>query len=370
MKGQLSIPPELIPGDPRFGVGPSLVPREHLRALNETGIKFLGRGHRKEGVKNLVKSIQSGLAQYFDLPQDYRVILGNGGATLLFDAVGLGLVERRITHFVCGEFSQKWYQSSAAIPWIESDLVKKDFGEGITPTAAPESDTVATTLNETSTGVMVDKLPQVDEETLLCVDATSGAGQIPCDLSQVDLYFFSPQKIFASEGGLYLAILSPKAIERASIVEKQSRYIPPFMSWTKALESGQKHQTYTTPALVTLFFLNKQIEQMNSLGSEKVNSMARKKAQLIYTWAEEKDYLSCYIKEEKYRSLSVATVDVDPSINVDDILAFLNKKGYAYDINAYRKLGRNQFRIGLFHNIEYSDLEKLTKLLSYLIEQS
>ena len=359
----------LLPSDPRFGVGPSRIPPEHLQALVETGYNLMGTGHRQQAVKNLVKNIQQGLIQYFNLPSSYRVVMGNGGATLLFDSIGLGLVKKTITHFVCGEFSHKWHTSSNAIPWIEAVSIKKDFGEGMTPQCPPKSDTVAITLNETSTGVMVDMLPHPDEKTLLCLDATSGAGQIPWNVGDVDVAFFSPQKIFSSEGGLYIAILSPKAVERAKeVATDNSRYIPPFMSWITALDNAQKYQTYTTPALATLFILNKQLEKMNHIGAEKVFQESQKKAELVYGWADEKDYLSCYIKEKRYRSLSVATIDVEPQIDVPELLKYLAEKKLVYDINAYRKLGRNQFRISLFYNIDYSELEKLTRLLSHLIE--
>ena len=360
---------KLLPDDPRFGVGPSRIPQKHLQALAETGYDLMGTGHRRQTVKELIKNIQQGLGQYFHLPPSYNVVLGNGGATLLFDAIGLGLVKKTITHFVCGEFSAKWYKSSDAIPWIEAIPIKKNFSEGITPFCPQESDTLAVTLNETSTGVMVDELPTPGVDTLLCLDATSGAGQIPWDIDKVDVAFFSPQKIFSSDGGLFIAILSPKAMKRVEeIAADSSRYIPPIMSWSIALENAKKHQTYTTPALATLFLLNKQIEKMNRIGSEKIFQESLKKAELIYTWAEEKDYLSCYIKEKLYRSLSVATIDVEPQIDVPKLLKYLAEKKQVYDINSYRKLGRNQFRISLFYNIDYSELEKLTRLLSHLIE--
>ena len=360
---------KFLPRDPRFGVGPSRIPTEYLQALVETGYGLMGTGHRRQAVKDLIKNIQEGLARYFNLPPSYQVILGNGGATLLFDSIGLGLVKKNITHFVCGEFSNKWYKSSQSIPWIEATSIKKEFGEGITPYCPPESDTIAVTLNETSTGVMVNKLPTPNKETLLCLDTTSGAGQIPWSTDDVDVAFFSPQKIFSSDGGLYVAILSPKAVTRAKeIAGDSSRYIPPFMNWITALDNAQKNQTYTTPAIATLFMLNKQLEKMNQVGAKKVFQESQQKAELVYDWADKKDYLSCYVKEKSYRSLSVATIDVDPKVDVPKLLQYLAEKRLVYDINSYRKLGRNQFRISLFYNIDYSELEKLTHLLSHLIE--
>lgn len=362
-------PKELRPTDPRFGCGPSLIPVEFVKRLAETDVHLLGTSHRKAPVKNLVREIQEGLVKYFDVPADYTVCMGNGGATLLFDMIGLGLVEKKIAHFTCGEFSSKWYKSSEMIPWIEAEEHSVDFGNGITPEALAGFDVIACTLNETSTGVQLDSIPEVDANTLLCVDATSGAGQCPIDVSKTDLFFFSPQKVFASEGGLFIAIMSPKARERAlKIAEDKNRYIPGIMDWKTCIDNSDKNQTYNTPSLSTLFFLNEQVKLMNKDGYASVQEQARKKADLVYNWANEKAYLSCYITEERYRSVAVACIDVDEKIDVNPLIKKLESEKIVYGIDAYRKLGRNQFRIGLFHNIAFSDLEKLTKLLSHAIE--
>lgn len=369
MFDQLEIPKELIPSDPRFGCGPSLIPVSFLNDLAASGTELMGTSHRKKPIKNLVKSIQEGLSQYFSLPSDYSVVVGNGGATFLFDAIGLGMVEKKATHFTCGEFSEKWFKSSKLIPWIEAENVAVEFGKGITPEDREDADMICCTLNETSTGVQLDSLPTVGGNRILAVDATSGAGQVPCDVSKTDLFFFSPQKVFASEGGFYVAIMSPKARERAlKMAEDKSRYIPEIMSWKHAIENSDKNQTYNTPSVSTLFFLNEQVKLMNKIGYGQVQEQAAQKAKLLYSWANEKDYLSPYIKEEKYRSTAVATIDVDDSIDTESLLARLENQKIVYGIDAYRKLGRNQFRISLFHNISYADLEKLTKLLSYAIE--
>ena len=365
----LEIPKNVIPTDPRFGSGPSLVPVEFLNALAKTGTEFMGTSHRKPAVRNVVKEIQDGLMKYFNLPSDYLVVMGNGGATLLFDMIALGLVEKKVSHFTCGEFSEKWFKSSKLVPWIEAEQVAVPFGKGINGKAVPGSDVIAVTLNETSTGVQISALPQVDANTLLAVDATSGGGQCPCDLSKVDVFFFAPQKVFASDGGLWIAIMSPKARARAAkIAGDKSRYIPDIMSWTHAITNSEANQTYNTPALATLFFMNEQVKEMNKLGYAEVQKLAQKKADLLYGWAESKPYLSCFIEEKEFRSIAVATIDVDSRVNCDDVIKFLEKKKYVYGIDGYRKLGRNQFRISMFHNISYDNLERLTKLLSHMIE--
>jgi len=364
----LVIPKELYPSDPRFGVGPSLIPKNHLDNLAKEWQSTLGRSHRKPIVKDICKEIQLGLAKYFNLPKDYEVLLGNGGATFLFDMIGLGLVEKQSLHFVSGEFSDKWYLSHKNIPHIEAHKVGVNFGEGINPKFDKNYDMICCTLNETSTGVMLSELCDVDEKTLLAVDATSGAGQIKLDFSKVDLYFFSPQKVFASEGGLYIAILSPKAIKRAEDLSQRNTYTPEVMKWQHALTNSRAHQTYNTPSVSTLFLLNEQIKAMNELGEDKVIEFAKYKANFLYKWAQSKSYLSCFIKEEQFRSISVATIDIDKSINADDLENKLSELGIIFDINGYRKLNRNQIRISLFHNITLDNIIKLTEVISYAIE--
>jgi phosphoserine aminotransferase len=363
-------PSNLIPSDPRFGSGPSLIPVEFLEQLKGTGDQLLGTSHRKPPVKKLVKGIQEGFQKYFSLPEGYLVALGNGGATFLFDMIALGLVKKKITHFTCGEFSDKWFKASDLVPWIESEKVSVPYGEGVLGEDRADSDVIAVTLNETSTGVHLPEIPQIDKDTLLCVDATSGGGQVPCDVSKVDVFFLSPQKVFASEGGLWVAVLSPKAQKRAKeIAEDSSRYIPQIMSWTHAITNSEKNQTYNTPAISSLFFLNRQVERMVEQGPDEVISLAKEKAKHVYSWAMEKEYLSPFIQDEKFRSVAVATVDVDDKVDVSALLKVLEAEKTVYGIDPYRKLGRNQFRISLFHNIQLEDLKKLTALLSKAIEE-
>lgn len=364
------VPSDLIPSDPRFGVGPSLIPVEAVENLAKTGHHLLGTSHRKDAIKNLVKELQEGIRTYFNLPHDYEVVLGNGGATFLWDMIGLGLVEKSSLHFVCGEFSEKWYKAHKLIPWISAKEIKVENGEGVNPREKDGYDFICCTLNETSTGVMLSDIPKLkNPDTLLAIDATSGAGQIAVDFNKVDLYYFSPQKVFASEGGLYIAIMSPKAIARAKkIQEDKSRYIPEVMKWSHAIENSKLHQTYNTPAISTIFYMNEQMKLMNKLGEKKVIELAKKKAELMYGWAEKKSYLSPYVKNPEFRSDAVVTIDVDEKYKVEDLTKVLRAQKIVYDIDAYRRLNRNQLRIALFHNVSYENLEKLTKIVDLAIE--
>jgi phosphoserine aminotransferase len=367
----LVLSPELLPSDPRFGVGPSLVPMDYLEALLATGHHLLGTSHRQMAVRSVVKEMQDGFRKYFNLPEDYVVLIGNGGATFLFDMIGLGLVKEKSAHFTCGEFSEKWFKAHANINWIQAEQIAVPYGEGVNPGLVKGADLICCTLNETSTGVMLTELPKHDDpDVLLAVDATSGAGQIPVDMTLIDFYFFSPQKVFAGEGGTYIAFMSPKAQARAKEVAKLKRYSPIVMSFEHAIENSIKNQTYNTPSVINFFLINEQLKRMNALGEKKVVELAKAKAQMIYAWAQSKRYLSAFVKEEKFRSIAVATIDVDNRFNMDELAQKLRDLQVAYDIEGYRKLGRNQLRISLFHNIQMTDLKKLLDIISYAIEQN
>jgi phosphoserine aminotransferase len=365
----------VIPTDPRFGCGPSLVPVSYLESLAKTGKHLMGTSHRKSAVKNVVKNIQDGLRQYFQLPEDYSIVLGNGGATFLFDMITLGLVEKKVLHYTCGEFSRKWFEFSAKVPWVSATEETVPVGSGIDPHMKAGFDTICCTLNETSTGVQIAAFPhQRQDDALLVVDATSGGGQVPCDIRGVDVFFFSPQKVFASDGGLFIAIMSPRARARALAIEalhdQGERYIPGIMSWKNALENSDKNQTYNTPAIATLFFMQEQVKAMNAFGGyQAVIKAAKEKADFIYAWAKERPYLTPYVGEEKYRSIAVATIDVSDQYPIDELLGRLEKLKLVYGIDSYRKLGRNQMRIGLFHNISLDDIKKLTQLIDQAISQ-
>ncbi len=330
----------------------------------------MGTSHRQAPVKQVVREIQEGLKNYFSLPADYQVVLGNGGATMLWDMIGLGLVEQASQHFTCGEFSEKWHHAHSLIPWIKTSQEKVNYGEGIRPYEVAGCDMVCTTLNETSTGVQNTFLPAViSPDVLWAMDATSGAGQIPVDIKRVDLYYFSPQKVWASDGGLFVAFLSPKAQERIrKVASDKSRYIPESFKLIHALELGLNHQTYNTPALATLFLLNEQVKLLNQLGESAVAKQAAAKAQWLYDWAEKRPYLSAFVTDPTYRSQAVATIDVAPRYSVPDLTSMLRRQQVAVDIDGYRKLGRNQLRIAFFHNISLEDLMKLTQAIDLAIE--
>ena len=293
----LKIPTNLIPTDPRFGSGPSVIPVDHLKKLAEYCPHLIGTSHRKNQVLDLVKELQHNLIQYFNIPKDYSIILGNGGATFLWDMIGLGLCESSSLHYTCGEFSQKWYAAHKKIPWIKTKNKSADFGQGIKAEFEEGFDLLCTTLNETSTGVQNTYLPTVSDQCLVLVDATSGAGQISCDLTKCDLYYFSPQKVFGGDGGLFLGFMSPKARARAEKIQKDNkRYIPVIMDWGLCLDNSSKYQTYNTPSVINIILINEQLKLMNQWGAQKVEAIAKKKADLLYGWAESKPYLKPLFK--------------------------------------------------------------------------
>lgn len=367
----ITIADELIPSDPRFGVGPALIPVEFLESLAKTGNKLLGTSHRKPAVKNLVKEMQDGIRTYFKLPADYEIVIGNGGATFLFDMIGLGLVEKKSAHFTCGEFSQKWFKAHNKIPWIEAEEFASEYGNGVYPLNVEDADMICCTLNETSTGVMLTEIPDLrDTDKLLAVDATSGAGQIKIDFEKVDVYFFSPQKVMGGEGGFFVAIMSPKALARAEKIAASNRYYPEIMNWKNAIDNSVKNQTYNTPSVTNIFLINEQLKKLNALGEDKVIELSKQKADLIYNWAKEKEYLSCFVEDDDCRSIAVATIDIDAKYSAASLTQALRATGHIVDIEGYRKLGRNQLRISLFFNVSLEDLTKLTKIISSAIEKA
>lgn len=366
-------PAELVPKDPRFGVGPSRVPPRHMEALLARGAGYMGTSHRGAPLVDEVRSLKANLRGFFGLPDGHEVVLGVGGATTLFDMVGLGMVRRGSLHHVCGEFSDKWRRAHGRVPWISTRAAEAPPGEGVDPAPPGDGeDLLALTLNETSTGAMLDRLPAPGGDALVCVDATSGAGQCPCDVAATDVFFFSPQKVLASEGGLFVCFLSPKARERIrEVAGDGGRFVPASMDWTACLEASAKNQTCATPALATIFLMNRQLEAMIASGGlGRAQEAAREKARLVYGWAESKPYLSPFVREERHRSLSVCAIDVDPRHDVRALLSVLARRGHARDLGAYRKLGRNQVRIAIFHAVPAEDLERLTGLLSFMIENA
>ena len=374
---QLVIPAELRPLDGRFGCGPSKVRPQALSALASQGAGLMGTSHRQAPVRGLVGRVRAGLRELFSLPDGYEIALGNGGSTAFWDAAAFGLVRERAAHLAYGEFSQKFATVTAGAPFLAgSEVVTADPGSAPAPTAAGEAaarsgaDVVAWAHNETSTGVMVPVArPETAARPLVLIDATSAAGGLPVDLAQADAYYFAPQKSFGSDGGLWLALLSPAAIERVGELHASERWIPEFLSLHTALENSRKEQTYNTPAVATLFLLADQIEWMLAGGGlDWAVGRARASSQHLYGWAEASAYATPFVADPQSRSLVVGTVDFDESVDAAAVAATLRANGIV-DVEPYRKLGRNQLRIGMFPAVETSDVEALTACIDWVVKR-
>ena len=367
---KIQIPAELLPSDGRFGAGPSKIRPESLAALAATGEHYLGTSHRRPGVRHVVGQIRTGLTQLFDLPDGYEVVLGNGGATAFWDIATFGLIKEKSQHLNFGEFSSKFAAASKAAPFLQDPtVIKSDPGTHPLPKAEHGIDAYALTHNETSTGVMMPimRVEGADDDALVLVDATSGAGGLPVDITETDVYYFSPQKCFASDGGLWLGIFSPAAIARVAQVKESGRWIPTSYDLTTAIENSRLDQTYNTPALVTLWLMADQLEWMNSNGGLAfTTSRTADSAQRLYTWAEKTDYTTPYVTDAGMRSNVIGTIDFDDSIDAEVVAKTLRANGIV-DTEPYRKLGRNQLRIAMFPAIEPSDVEALTACIDFVV---
>jgi phosphoserine aminotransferase len=369
---QISIPADLLPRDGRFGAGPSKVRPAQLEALVATGRGYLGTSHRQAPVKDQVARVRQGLRQLFALPEGYEVVLGNGGATEFWDIATFGLVRSRSAHASFGEFSSKFATASAAAPWLEDPVVwTSEPGTRPRPRAEAGVDLYALTHNETSTGVMmpIDRIPGADDGALVAVDATSGAGGLPVDAAQFDVYYFSPQKCFASDGGLWFALMSPAALDRIARVAATDRFVPASYDLTIALDNSTKDQTYNTPSLATLFLMAEQVDWMNSQGGldwcvqRTTDSSSR-----LYTWADKSDYATPYVHDPADRSLVIGTIDLDERIDAAAVAKVLRAHGVV-DTEPYRKLGRNQLRIAMFPAVEPDDVQALTACVDHVVER-
>ncbi|HEX4483349.1 MAG TPA: phosphoserine transaminase [Solirubrobacteraceae bacterium] len=369
---QLVLPDELKPADGRFGCGPSKVRPEALARLASDGAAVIGTSHRQKPVKSLVGEIRAGLGELFSLPDGYEVALGNGGATCFWDAAAFGLIRERSAHLAFGEFSQKFAAVSAGAPFLgEPTVVKAEPGDAPDPSALDDADAdvVAWAHNETSTGVMA-PIARPAGDALVLIDATSGAGGLPVDVAQADAYYFAPQKSFAADGGLWLALLSPAAQERIAELDSSERWIPPFLSLQTALENSLKDQTYNTPAVATLFLLADQVRWMLDLGGlNACVERSRESARLLYGWAERSGYATPFVAEQAKRSLVVGTIDFDDGIDAAQIAKTLRANGIV-DVEPYRKLGRNQLRVGMFPAIDSGDVQALTACVDWIVEQT
>ena len=365
----IKIPENLKPKDGRFGCGPSKIRPEALDALINSQ-NILGTSHRQKPVKSVVNRVRGGLNSLFNLPEGYEVVLGNGGTTAFWDIATTGLIEKKSQHLNFGEFSSKFAQAAKENPFIDDPtVIKSEPGTHPLPVAESGVDVYALTHNETSTGVaMPIKRPTGTDEALVLVDATSAAGGLMVDAKEFDAYYFAPQKSFASDGGLWLSLMSPAALERAVKIKESGRWIPAFFDLTIAIENSKLDQTYNTPALATLILLAEQIEWFNNNGGLSFAAgRSTKSAEIMYNWAEKTSYTTPFVTEPAMRSNVVATVNFDDSIDAAKVAATLRANGIV-DTEPYRKLGKNQLRIGMFPAIDPADIEALTKSIEYVVE--
>lgn len=365
----IEIPKNLQPADGRFGCGPSKIRPTALAALAASSSSILGTSHRQKPVKDLVHQVRAGLSALFELPDGYEVVLGNGGSTAFWDIATFGLIQSRSQHLVFGEFSSKFAAAAKAAPFLgEPSIIKSEPGSHPIPAAEAGIDVYALTHNETSTGVSMPILrPMGSDGALVLVDATSGAGGLEVDANQFDAYYFAPQKSFASDGGLWLALMSPTAIARVEEIKSTLRWVPAFFDLTIAIENSRLDQTYNTPALATLILLADQIEWMNQNGGMKFSAgRSAESAARLYRWAEKTSYTTPFVTNPAMRSNVVGTINFDDSIDATKIAATLRANGIV-DTEPYRKLGKNQLRIGMFPAVEPSDIDALTACIDFVV---
>ncbi|EWT00693.1 phosphoserine aminotransferase [Intrasporangium oryzae NRRL B-24470] len=372
MTSPLTIPSDLLPADGRFGSGPSKVRGEQLEFLTSIGRTVLGTSHRQAPVKNLVGEVREGLRALFNLPDGYEIILGNGGSTAFWDIAAFGLVIDRAQHLAFGEFSSKFATVTNNAPFLgDSTIIKAEPGTLATPEAEPGVDVYAWPHNETSTGVMapVQRVEGADEGALVLIDATSGAGGLPVDITQTDVYYFAPQKCFASDGGLWLAAFSPVALARVEAVAGTGRWVPDFFSLPTAIDNSLKNQTYNTPSLATLALLASQLRWLNGNGGlDWATARTKDSSTRLYTWAEQTSYTTPYVADPAARSQVVGTIDFDDSIDAAAVAKTLRANGIV-DVEPYRKLGRNQLRVAMFPAVDPEDVTKLTQAIDYVVAQ-
>lgn len=370
MSAYPTLPPTALPADGRFGCGPSKVRPAQLEAITK-GAAIMGTSHRQAPVKNLVGAVRDGLSTLFSLPEGYEIVLSLGGATAFWDAATFGVIERKSAHLSFGEFSSKFAKAATQAPWLDQpQTVEVEPGQAPNPSEldGSDADVVAWAHNETSTGAMVPVVrPQTD--ALVLIDATSGAGGLPVNMDQADIYYFSPQKCFASDGGLWLAAMSPAALERIAKIKESGRFIPAFLDLQTAVDNSRKNQTYNTPAIATLLMLADQVQWMNDNGG--LAGMVQRtsaNAQILYAWAENSPHASAFVIDPNARSLVVGTIDFDEAVDAAELARALRDNGIV-DVEPYRKLGRNQLRVGMFPAVDQTDIEKLTAAIDYFLEQ-
>jgi phosphoserine aminotransferase len=365
----ITLPEHLRPSDGRFGSGPSKVRPEAVAALAEAAPTYLGTSHRQAGVRSVVRRLRDGMRELFSLPGDYEVALGNGGTSVFWDVATFSLIERRSQHLSFGEFSSKFATAARAPHLAEPEVISSPYGTHPEARPNPEVDLYALTHNETSTGVSMPVGRPAGAGGLVAVDGTSGAGGLPVDPLEFDAYYFAPQKCFGSDAGIWVALLSPAALERSEAIAASGRWIPSSLSLQVALENSRADQTWNTPALATLFLMVHQLEWMNAMGGlDWAVKRCDSSAAVVYGWAADSDYATPFVADPARRSHTVATIDLDPEVDASMVSKTLRANGVV-DTESYRKLGRNQLRIALFPAIEPDDLERLTGAIDWVVER-
>ncbi|BBZ31795.1 phosphoserine aminotransferase [Mycolicibacterium confluentis] len=371
MADQLTIPADLKPTDGRFGCGPSKVRPEQVQALVSRGAELFGTSHRQAPVKNLVGHVRDGVRQLFSVPDGYEVILGNGGSTAFWDAAAFGLVESKSLHLTYGEFSAKFASAVAKNPFVGDPIVvKADAGSAPTPQSDPSVDVIAWAHNETSTGVAVPVTrPEGSDGKLVVIDATSGAGGLPVDINDVDTYYFAPQKNFASDGGLWFAVMSPAALARVEAIAASGRWVPEFLSLPIAVDNSLKNQTYNTPAIATLVLMDEQLNWLNGNGGlDWAVKRTADSASRLYAWAEASSFATPFVADPALRSQVVGTIDFNDDVDAAAVAKILRANGIV-DTEPYRKLGRNQLRVAMFPAVDPEDVTALTTCIDWVVER-
>jgi phosphoserine aminotransferase len=367
----IHIPDSLKPADGRFGAGPSKIQTSHLDALAATGASLMGTSHRQAPVKNTVGRVREGVRTLFGLPEGYEVVLGNGGATAFWDIATFGLIRSKSQHLAFGEFSSKFAKAAELAPFLEApSVIKSDPGSRPVAHAEAGVDAYAWAHNETSTAVMapVKRVDGADDGALVLIDATSGAGGLPVDITEVDAYYFAPQKCFASDGGLWVAVMSPAALERAAEIAATDRWVPAFFDLPTAIDNSAKNQTYNTPSIATLFLFAEQLDWMLAEGGlDAMVARTTASSDALYGWAEKTAYTTPYVADPDHRSLVIGTIDFEESIDAAEIAKVLRANGIV-DTEPYRKLGRNQLRIAMYPAIDPADIEALTACIDYVVD--
>jgi phosphoserine aminotransferase len=368
---EILIPSNLLPKDGRFGCGPSILRPEQLAAFGSAGAKLMGTSHRQKPIKDMVSEVQSGLLELFRAPKGYEIVLGNGGSTAFWDVAAYSLADGNSQALVHGEFGAKFAKALSA-PFLGSvDIKKGEVGSRSELSATTGVNTYVYPHNETSTGVVapVEKVAGADQDAIFLTDATSAAGGIDFEASNTDVYYFAPQKNFGSDGGLWLALMSPKALERAGKIAGTDRYIPEFLSLQIAIDNSRLNQTLNTPAISTLFLLNEQIKWINQSGGLAwADAKTKASSKLLYDWADATSFASAFVSNPKHRSQVVVTIDFDEAIDAAEIAKVLRANGVV-DVDPYRKLGRNQLRVATFTSTDQADIQALIACIDYVVAE-